>query len=234
MKTFSQCEEKSIYLQLLCSAPLRIVWHENRTNVLSVKEEGRGLYLRLHRLFAKAPSPVLEAVASYIVKGDKRSSSVIRQMVHWHFSQEHSPASDLEAKGNVYDLHAIYHKIRNTYFSQNLEIAIGWSKQGGGGRFRHMTFGSFDRHRNQIRIHPLLDDPKVPLYFLEFIVYHEMLHAVCPSRIDKRGRIFCHTQEFRDKERLFADYAKAKVWEKGSLQFFKNRSKVKKRSYGRA
>ncbi len=88
-----------------------------------------------------------------------------------------------------------------------------------------MTFGSYDKHRNQIRINPLLDDAAVPLYFVEFIVYHEMLHAVCPAKIDSRGAIRSHTREFRMQEKQFAEYDDAKEWEKTSLKFFKMRKR---------
>ncbi len=206
---------------------LQIAWHENRSSVLSVHQKQTDLVLRLHRLFSDAPSPVIEALARYVLKGDRKSGVVVRQMVHLYFSTEQMAPERLQQRGKAYHLEEIYARIESKYFSSPLSLSIGWAPRYRIGKFRSMTFGTYDRHRSQIRIHPLLDDENVPLYFLEFIVYHEMLHAVCPSFVDKKGAVRCHTPKFRAMEREFAQFQEAKEWEKKSLQFFK------KRKYGR-
>ena len=133
----------------------------------------------------------------------------------------------IEWEGKTYNLQEIFIRMRTLLPVS--DIAIGWSKRVRKGKFRSITFGTFDKHRRQIRIHPLLDDPEVPLYFLEFIVYHEMLHAVCPTQMDTAGRCSVHTKEFREKERQFPYFKAAKEWEKVSLNFFK-----KRKSHGRS
>jgi hypothetical protein len=222
MTSLSVEEIASIKLAALCPLPLNLAWHENRTSFFSCRKERRSIHLRLHKLFAKAPSPVLEAVVFYAVKGDRKAGIIVRQMAHLYFSQKRIAADELEAKGKAYDLHEVRDRIKKNYFP-DVEVAIGWSTHRRVGRFKCMTFGSYDRHRNQIRIHPFLDDAAVPLYFLEFIVYHEMLHAVIPARMDVRGAIHSHTREFRLKEKQFPEFERAKEWEKNSLQFFKRK-----------
>lgn len=210
-------------LMQLSPVPIDLAWHENRASFLSCyKKKGR-IRLRLHRLFLNAPSPVLEAVVGYALKGDRKASVVVRQMAHLYFSKTHIAPARLSSKGNIYDLALIRDQICQRYFSPDLEVAIGWSSQAKLGTFKCMTFGSYDRQRNQIRIHPLLDDAAVPLYFLEFVVYHEMLHVVCIPKMNKRGAIYSHTSEFRMKEREFVGFESAKAWEKQSLQFFKKK-----------
>ncbi len=213
-------EIASIKLAALCPCPLDLAWHDNRTSFFSCRKSRLKIHLRLHRLFAKAPSPVLEAVVGYAVKGDKRSGTVVRQMAHLYFSKEKAKPDPLEEKGEVYDLGEIRDRIKERYFP-TVDVSIGWSARSRAKAFRCITFGSYDRHRNQVRINPLLDNADVPLFFLEFIVYHEMLHAVCPASIDARGAVRCHTPEFRRMEKQFAEYGQAKEWEKKSLQFFR-------------
>ena len=215
-------EIASLKLADLCPVNLNLAWHENRTSFFSCRKERGSLHLRLHRLFAKAPSPVLEAVVGYAVKGDRKAGTILRQMAHLYFSQERIEPDELETKGRVYDLQKICDRIKKKYFPA-LDVAIGWSPYRRIGTFKCMTFGSYDRHRNQIRMNPLLDHEAVPLYFLEFIVYHEMLHAVIPSRIDAKGSVHSHTREFHILEKQFSEYQAAKEWEKNSLQFFKSR-----------
>ena len=47
-----------------------------------------------------------------------------------------------------------------------------------------------------IRIHPLLDRAFVPTWFLEYVVFHEMLHAMVPDRYDEQGRRLVHHDGF--------------------------------------
>ncbi|HSW64815.1 MAG TPA: hypothetical protein VLH56_16125 [Dissulfurispiraceae bacterium] len=65
-----------------------------------------------------------------------------------------------------------------------------------------------------IRISRYLDRKAVPHYYVAYVVYHEMLHAVLGVR-QKNGRSLIHTAEFRKREKLFHDYEQAMAWEKG-------------------
>lgn len=210
-------------LQKLSSKKLRIVWHENKTTYLTVTRKRNEVYLRVHRLFYKAPSPVHEALVRYAVQKEEKSLAILKQMAHLHFSK-HSIAPDpLATRGKAYDLKKIFTKLLTLVPLK--DVTIGWSDRVRVGKFRSMTFGTFDKYTRQIRINPLLDDPDVPLYFLEFIVYHEMLHAVCQSQMDVHGRCTVHTKEFKERERQFPHFKRAQEWEKGALTFFKRKSR---------
>ena len=69
-----------------------------------------------------------------------------------------------------------------------------------------------------IRINPLLDQSWVPLWFLRYILYHEMLHSVVPDEPLGRGRRRVHTEEFNRRERQFRSYARARKWEEENLK----------------
>ncbi len=217
-------------LHTICPIPLTIVWHENRTTYFSARREKKRLALRLHRLFYQAPTPVLEALIRIALKKDPEAYAVVKRMAYLYFHQNKAAPEALSTAGAVYDLKKIYDRVKSSYFSTDYDAAIGWSATPRKSKFRFMTFGTYDRHRHQIRINPLLDDAGVPLFFLEFIVYHEMLHAVCHPVFDSAGRCRVHTREFREKERQFPHYESAKEWEKTSLKFFKKRKSAHGRS----
>lgn len=215
-------------LQAFCPLPLRIVWHENRSTYLSVFKKGSCLHLRVHRLFYNAPTPVLEALIRYALRqNDREARAIIKQMVHLHFSKNRTLPKPLSAVGSTYHLQEIFDRM-NALLDIS-DVSIGWSSRTRNGKLRSITFGLYDKHCRQIRINPILDHPDVPLYFIEFIVYHEMLHAVCEAKIDARGRCAVHTLEFRKREKQFPSYKQAKQWEQTSLMFFKMRQ-----SHGRS
>ena len=76
-------------------------------------------------------------------------------------------------------------------------------------------FGSFDdpaRHIDEledrlIRIHCSLDRSFVPRFFVESVVFHEMLHAVIPP-LEINGRTYHHGAAFRAREQRYPGYEK--------------------------
>ena len=81
-------------------------------------------------------------------------------------------------------------------------------------------FGTIQEEDRIIRIHPLLDAPFVPTWFLEYVIYHEMLHAIVPEEIDETGRRRIHTSEFYRREQKFHCYQRARRWEDENLDRF--------------
>ena len=209
------------YLQSICPLPLTLVWHQNLRSYLSFRKEKKGIYLRLHQLFERADRPVLDALIAYICQSDKAARAIVRKEAHDYFSRCRSPSAPLDTRGEVFDLQVLYDRLKGQFFDSSFDAAIGWSRAPARKRYRHITLGTYDRHRHRILIHPFLDRKGVPEYFIEFIVYHEMLHAVVPTHIDLAGRCRSHTRPFRLREQAFPHYRAAKEWEKQSLTFFK-------------
>ena len=76
--------------------------------------------------------------------------------------------------------------------------------------------GSYSVEDQLIRIHPSLDRTYVPRFFIESVVFHEMLHHIHPIPI-KGGRRQYHTEEFLANERRFPRYMDAKKWERANI-----------------
>jgi hypothetical protein len=60
----------------------------------------------------------------------------------------------------------------------------------------------------------------VPPWFLRYILYHEMLHAVVPDEPGPNGRRCVHTAKFYERERKFPRYRSARRWEEENLERF--------------
>src|SRR5213075_3179426 len=69
-------------------------------------------------------------------------------------------------------------------------------------------------------INPDHDQPFVPPWFLRYILYHEMLHAVVPDEAGPNGRRCVHTEKFYERERKFPRYRSARKWEEDNLARF--------------
>lgn len=128
--------------------------------------------------------------------------------------------SNIQTQGLHYDLKAIYDALNQDYFKNSLNLEITWFGSAQRRARRHRKLGLFCFQTNRIKIHRLLDQPHFPPYFISYVVYHEMLHSVCPPIKAKRGRFRIHHPDFKIKEREFADYGIAKRWEDENKRLF--------------
>src|ERR1043166_1745220 len=128
---------------------------------------------------------------------------------------------NLQHEGKHFDLRAIFDRLNERHFRGRLR---GYKVMRGRKRKRrpkeYFVFGTIQEEDRVIRINPALDQPFVPLWFLKYILYHEMLHAVVPDETLSRNRRRVHTEEFNRREREFPDYRRARRWEDENLSRF--------------
>lgn len=123
----------------------------------------------------------------------------------------------LPNRGRYYDLDMILADLRARYFPDCAAVTIRWGRWSGRTRTRSIRFGAYLPTEKLIRIHPALDQTFVPRSFVEFIVYHELLHHVIPP-VRVKGRYQIHSAAFRQREREFPAYAEAIAWRQRSLR----------------
>ena len=125
-------------------------------------------------------------------------------------------------EGQYFDLQAIFDKINERYFPANplRNYTITWGRRRKLPPKEYFVFGTIQEEDRVIRIHPLLDAAFVPGWFLEYVVYHEMLHSVVPDEPGLNGKRKVHTEEFNRREKQFYFYRRARQWENENLARF--------------
>jgi len=124
-------------------------------------------------------------------------------------------------QGVYFNLRKIFDKLNAAYFRNRLKgYTIMWGRKRRQRPKGAIIFGTIQEDDRMIRIHPLLDRSFVPTWFIEYVVYHEMLHAVVPDRFDRSGRRLVHHERFNEKEREYRWFRRAKVWEEENLARF--------------
>lgn len=204
--------------------PVELVLTENRTSVLTFREDAGRVRVRLQRVFLEAPDDILDAVVAFV----RRPVAAARERVVGYFASRPDAARRrprrIAAKlprvtaGIYHDLAELYHDLNARYFGGAIQAAITWGQPGRAVRGRSIRFGAYFRELDLIRIHPALDAEWVPRYFVESIVYHEMLHAAIPIERGLDGRRRIHPPEFRRRERLFYAHEEAARWERQNLR----------------
>lgn len=194
---------------------------ENRYTIISVRR-GRNAYrVRVHRMFASAEPRLVRALARYVVHNDQRASSLLGEFIernqHLIKAQpKRQQEVSLRPLGRVHDLAAIFERLNQCHFDGKHDARITWGSARRRTQQRSIKVGSFSVEDRLIRIHPVLDQSPVPRFFVEWIVFHEMLHGKHTIR-EVGGRRCFHPPEFSREERLFPGYGRARLWEKANL-----------------
>ncbi|MBL8919371.1 MAG: hypothetical protein JNJ54_10955 [Myxococcaceae bacterium] len=194
--------------------------HDNRSTMISFRREPPLLKLRVHHLFLEAPPAIIRALADYAGRGRRAAGQVLDDYIadrQAHIRAEPRRKATMSTRGKCFDLAEIFERLNRLYFQDTIRARIGWGRNAARRRRRSIRLGVYDHRAREIRVHPALDRPDVPLFFVEYIVFHEMLHQVFPSARDS-GRHVHHPRAFRDRERAFPRYAAAIAWEKAHLQ----------------
>ena len=179
------------------------------------------VYVRVSDIFRSAPAGVHRALAFILVaKLLRRRTPQLHERIYRNYAcqPEVLRASDLarrsrgrklvsSAQGRVYDLEKLFARLNRRYFGGEIPPPVlTWSQ-----RRTRTILGHHDGAHETIVISKTLDSPEVPAWFVEFILYHEMLHIKHPARIIN-GRRFYHTKAFRAEEQRFPYYEEAQEW----------------------
>lgn len=234
------CHEEVFRERLRKALPYcaEVLFTDNRRHLVTVKRNRDGsLTVRLQHAFRAAEGPAFHALAAFIQKPDNESRDAISAFVEKHRElfaalspvPESAPARPIvcRPRGRHRDLEKILAKVLSDYNMTVNGLYITWGNDpkarlplaeglqetpGRRTKSRSIRFGSYSARHRIIRIHPLLDCLDIPEYFVEYIVYHEVLHDLCPP-VSAGDRRSVHTLEFKARERMFARYRDARNFE---------------------
>lgn len=199
-----------------CDKPLKVKINDNRSTMLSVRWEPDHTRVSLHRMFLEAPTNVMDALACYLKGSEQKLAPTIKQFIETHSQElDYSQKVDrsrLLTSGKFFDLQEIYDEINAHYFQNKLRLMITWFQQPKARNRSKINLGLYQDTLRLVKINQILDRRDVPRYFISFVVYHEMLHAVCKPQVDDQGTNHIHSKEFKQQEARFHAYAQAKEW----------------------
>lgn len=195
---------------------LQLKINDNRSTMLSVRWEPDCTKVSLHRIFLDAPRNVMESLACYIRKEHRIIAPNIKAFIEDNLKKmDYSHLIDkskLYTQGNVYNLQHFYDEINQEYFGGELNLLITWFGKPKQSNRSRVTFGLYHDPIRLIKINRLLDSPLFPDYFVSYVIYHEMLHHVCPAYVDEKGLNRVHNKEFKELEVQHRHYDMAQKW----------------------
>lgn len=179
------------------------------------------VYVRISDIFKNAPADVHRAIAYILVARllSKRTPE-IHERIYRDYAYSPAVLRSLDiarrrrgrklissARGSIYDLERMFQRLNRQYFDGEMEKpTLTWSQ-----RRTRRILGHHDAAHDTIVISKTLDARDVPEWFVEYVLYHEMLHIKHPARFIK-GRRYYHTNAFRHEEQRFPYYEEAQRW----------------------
>lgn len=195
---------------------LKLRINNNRSTMLSVRWEPDHVRVSVHKMFLDAPKNVMDALACYIRREDKTAHPIVKSFIennlkNFDYSKQ-VKREELFQQGVHYDIRALYDEVNEHYFARELDLNITWFGEARTRALKTLTLGLYHDPLKLIKIHRKLDSPFFPESVVRFVIYHEMLHHVCPPYYDENGRHRIHTPEFKRREAEFEEYAMVQDW----------------------
>jgi hypothetical protein len=206
---------------------VRVRYVRARTQVARSQPQRDGsLDLRLNGMFADAPLLVQDALSIWLrtPRRARRSDRVLERWIEERLArlQREEPRSlALVARGAHHDLGELSAPLLESEFPAAFDARGGppgltWGRAAPSRSRNSLRLGSYDAGTRVVRVHRVLDAPDVPAWFVRYVLFHELLHAAFDEH-DASGRRLLHGPCFRARERLYADFARARAWEKAHI-----------------
>lgn len=113
-----------------------------------------------------------------------------------------------QTQGRHHNLEASFARVNGEYFSGKMERpTLTWSS-----RLTTRMFGYYRFATDRLTVSQTLDDPTVPVFVLDFVMYHELLHKKLGHSDAIASRRRYHTPEFQALERRFKYYHEASTF----------------------
>lgn len=199
---------------------LQVTFKKFANATSTIRIHGDVIELKITDLLAEAPSPILEALAMILF------AKLFRQPIPAHYNQQyrlylnrHDVRQEIteirQARGRkvidppagqTYDLGDLFDAMNLQFFAGAIpRPTLGWSRQ-----VSRTILGHCDSAHNTIVLSRILDQPHVPRFVAEYVMYHEMLHLVHP--VEARGsKRSIHPPAFRASEKRFPQIKEAKA-----------------------
>jgi len=178
-------------------------------------------------MFAAAPIDVRGAVVDLLASGRsaRASRSILDSWIHSTLElhpRPRIPDEALQTRGRHHDLARIAKTLLASEFRRDFgpdrsAPRMTWGRSPKRRTTRGLRLGSYDAECHLVRIHPALDQPAVPDWFVRYVLFHEFLHAVHPPVRGRGGRWIRHGRELVRREKGYSDLERSLAWERNHI-----------------
>ena len=140
-------------LSTLLKLPIHLTLTDNRATLVSFRRHPDALRLRVHHLFLEAPDEVVRAIAVFVGQGDARARAVLEEYTREQRARvrrTRRPGAPLKARGQCFDLHAIFERLNTTHFEGRIQADIGWARRPGRKQRKTIRLALYDERLREL------------------------------------------------------------------------------------
>jgi len=203
-----------------------LVVTSNRVRMISVRKRNGVHHVRVARELLGLGSRCVKPVVAFARGGSSGRAGVNALIKELPQPARTTRTATPRPTGGTHDLAQLLEQESQRAFGEAAPVPVTWGvRRRVRARQRSIRLGSYSPTHQLIRVHPLLDHPTVPRWFVGFVLYHELLHhRIQAVVVDGRRRI--HTPEFRAMERRHPRFQDARRWERDHLPDILRRGRV--------
>ena len=206
----------------------KIVLTKNSKIIISIKQSLFTTLIEINRVFLDAKMDIINEIIFFIKNFKKNNSKVknakdgIKKFFEQnivHTKDNTKIKTDYKDKNIVMLFHEVISKLKVKFEHIDFtKIQITWGNYRQNQK-RIIRFGSFTKEKNLVRLHPLLDDGKIPDYFVKSVIYHEVGHFIFsilhPDAKSQHNRSFYNLLKEIDE-----NYQISEEWESKNKHIF--------------
>lgn len=202
---------------------LGVVQWRQKKSFLSARLQGQELYLIFHNKSPQWDSKFHYALLFVILSRLTHQTNHPKYLYFKQYIKENPPEYNIEKynynlkkpnpllnpTGKVYNLIQISEKVLLDYvylfksYFQEYPVKIGWTTKS---TYRRMAY--YQPKSHIIAVSKSLDTEEVPLYVIEYLLFHEFLHAFLGHK-KSHGKRQVHHSEFHKYEKNFVELERA-------------------------
>lgn len=198
--------------------PPHVAFYPYANGTSTVREREGRLHFRITTRLEGAPDEAVEGVVAILLTRVLRVPMPPSETPNVRAYREHLEGAKgrAEPTGRKHiDPVGAHRSLLESYLRVSLDLGIvlprvptlSWSKTVA----RH-RFGHWDPDHNAVVISQVLDDPKVPEFVLDYVLYHELLHILHPVKMGSGSKRIVHSAAFKRDERKFPGWKEADAW----------------------
>jgi hypothetical protein len=183
-------------------------------HIYKMREEGDDVRVRFPTPMSRFGGAAFEDLAKMMRNKDREARKRVIDRMHGgdyaDFLGELAALGGVveQARGMVHDLAESFDRVNREYFAGAMERPhLSWSRS-----LTSRKFGHYDHARDWVMISSTLDQPQVPAFVVDYLMYHELLHKKHGIRWSAGGRGYAHTAAFYADERRFKQFDDADAW----------------------
>lgn len=186
----------------------------------SIRVRQGKVWVRISDILVEAPLPILSALLGILLHKlfHKSIPATHLRTYRHHVNQQQVRRRVLAVRrcrgrkylsdpaGRVFDLSWIFQQLNSRHFRGKLQARLSWSR-----RRNRTVLAHYDPAHQTIVVNRRLDHPSIPAWLVEYVVFHEMLHASLGGCLSN-GRWLVHHSRFREAERKFPHFRRAQAF----------------------